>query len=111
MTYDALQLDTELRAAGLRIHGCDSDGRVDWVDPPTPDDLATAQVTRSAHDSDARQRRRQAEMDELASLRLAQEAQLSATLEGWNALTPAQRSEAVWRGLRIQWIESNRTAR
>lgn len=103
MNYDARELDTELRAAGLEIHGCDGTGRIHWVRPPTAQEQVTAQAVLAAHDPGARERRGRAELDELARLHADLEAAVPATVAEWNALTPAQRNEALWRGLRIQW--------
>lgn len=52
---DSTGLDAELRAAGLRIHGCASTGRIDWIDPPTPAEEATAAQVLAAHDPTKRQ--------------------------------------------------------
>ena len=54
-TFDSTQLDAELRAAGLSIVGCSSDGRIDWASPPTPTQLTTAQAVLVAHDPASRQ--------------------------------------------------------
>ena len=61
MIYDCTQLDAELRAQNLRIHGCASTGRIDWIDPPTPTERATAQAVLAAHDPGKRERDRAAE--------------------------------------------------
>ena len=53
-TFDSTSLDAELKAAGLVIHGCSSDGRIDWTTPPTTAQLATAQAVLSTHDPTAR---------------------------------------------------------
>ncbi len=48
--YNATTLDGELRAAGLRIHGCSSRGRIDWVSPPTAAEEKKAEAVLKAHD-------------------------------------------------------------
>jgi len=48
--YNATTLDAELRAAGLEIHGCSSRGRIDWKNPPTPQEEATAAAVLTEHD-------------------------------------------------------------
>jgi hypothetical protein len=51
MLYNATRLDGELRAAGLPIAGCSSDGRIDWLPGhPTPQEEAAAAAVLAAHD-------------------------------------------------------------
>ena len=47
--YNATVLDEELRAAGLKIHGCSSTGRIDWVSPPSNADQKKADSILKAH--------------------------------------------------------------
>lgn len=54
MIFNSTKLDAELKEAGLKIHGCSSNGRVDFVDPPSPEDLALASAIKSAHDPTAK---------------------------------------------------------
>lgn len=56
MTYDTASLHEELRAQNLRIHGCASTGRIDWVTAPTPQEQVTAQSVLAAHDPGKRER-------------------------------------------------------
>lgn len=94
MTYDATALDAELRVAGLRIHGCASTGRIDWIDAPTPTEQATAAQVLAQHDADKRQREQRAEDDARRTVvdRVLIDA---ATAASWAALSPAQRNEEV----------------
>lgn len=48
--YHATVLDSELRAAGLDIHGCSSKGRIDWKRPPTAVEQKKADAVLKAHD-------------------------------------------------------------
>ena len=50
MIYNATKLDAELKAAGLKIAGCSSNGRVDFIDPPTQQEIAIAEAVKAAHD-------------------------------------------------------------
>lgn len=68
MIYDCTQLDAELRAQNLRIHGCASTGRIDWIDPPTPAEQATAQAVLAAHDPGKRKREERAAKQRLLDL-------------------------------------------
>lgn len=47
--YDASKLDQELKAAGLKIHGCSSAGRIDWISAPSKADLTKAQTILKEH--------------------------------------------------------------
>jgi len=67
MKYNATRLDGELKAAGLLIHGCDSDGGISWVSPPTPDQEAIARQILAAHDPTPRPSRWQQHHDRLDS--------------------------------------------
>lgn len=61
MIFDATQLDAELRVAGLRIHGCASDGRVDWINPPTQAEIDIAAAVLATHDPMRRAREERTE--------------------------------------------------
>ncbi len=98
MTYGD-HLDEELRAAGLRIDGCSSDGRIDWVSPPSPAEQATAAAVLAAHDPDRRKREHYA-ADVERREHVAHTLSATETQAIWDGLTAAQRSEATRRGLR-----------
>lgn len=49
--YNPATLHAELVAAGLKIEGCSSQGRIDWIGEPTEDDLRTASTVLAAHDN------------------------------------------------------------
>lgn len=99
MIYDATSLHAELRAAGLRIHGCASDGRIDWASTPTGADLATARGVLAAHDPGKRERDQTAERTEIRDivLRLMQDTRADV----WGQLAPATRQETTRLGLRL----------
>lgn len=99
MTYDTQQLDAELRAQNLRIHGCSSVGRIDWAAPPTGADLATAKGVLAAHDPGKRERDQTAERVEIRDivLRLMQDTRADV----WGQLAPATRQETTRLGLRL----------
>ncbi len=51
MIYNTTKLDGELKAAGLPIVGCSSDGRIDWAEGhPTAEERAAAEAVLAAHD-------------------------------------------------------------
>ena len=50
MEYNVEKLDVELRAAGLPIDGCDSDGGIQWDGEPTAEQLTSAAAVQAAHD-------------------------------------------------------------
>lgn len=104
MIFDATQLDAELRAAGLRIHGCSSDGRIDWITAPSMQDESRAQAALTAHVPDQRASRQQAEREERIGWEHQMRERLPESVAGWRALAPAQREELVWLGLRIQTL-------
>ena len=81
---DVQQLDKELKAAGLFIFGCSSVGRIDWVNPPSAQDLQMAQWVLTTHDPTKRQRDEDAERAQLK--------QLAST---WDTLTQAQKMDAL----------------
>lgn len=54
--FNATILDQELKAAGLRIHGCSSDGRIDWIQPPTAKELKLAEQVKKNHDPNLKSR-------------------------------------------------------
>jgi len=89
---DASSLDAELRVAGLKIHGCNSNGRVDWIDPPTPAEQATAAQVLAAHDPTKRERDTQAEDTD----RRGKLVELAGLLDTWDTITLQQRWRAVW---------------
>jgi hypothetical protein len=92
MIYDATQLDIDLRAAGLSIHGCDSTGRVQWNGTPSPEHAAAAAQILAAHDPDKRKNDDDAERIVLRAV-VARLAAHAATPESWTALTAADRLE------------------
>ena len=88
---DPTQLDAELKAAGLRIHGCASDGRIDWIDPPTQTQRDSAAAVLAAHDPTKRERDERTARDRLFTL--------AARLEDGTA-TAAETREALARMIR-----------
>jgi hypothetical protein len=50
MTYNPTRLDAELRAAGIPIDGCASDGRIDFRPEATEVDRTRADAILAAHD-------------------------------------------------------------
>lgn len=54
--YNPTILDGELKAAGLQIHGCDSNGIVSWRQSPTANDLVTAEQVKAQHNKAAADR-------------------------------------------------------
>lgn len=100
MIYYPTQLDSELRAAGLRIHGCASTGRIDWISPPTGTDIATAKGVLAAHDPGKRER----DERDAKSLRAAIADRLAAhTVDAatWRDATAADRLEDTRLALRL----------
>ena len=91
MSFDVAGLHQELVAAGLRIHGCASDGRIDWIAPPTQAEQNTAAAVLAAHDPQRREREDLADRDRLVAL--------AGRLEAGTA-TPAESSEALARLIR-----------
>lgn len=51
--FDVASLDQELRAAGVPIHGCASDGRVDFKPEATDAHRAKAEEVKAAHNAEA----------------------------------------------------------
>lgn len=88
---DVTQFHAELVAAGLRIHGCASDGRIDWIATPTQADLDTAAQVLAAHDPQKRERDERTARDRLLAL--------AARLEDGTA-TAAEVKEALGRVIR-----------
>ena len=107
---DCTRLDADLKAAGLRIHGCASDGRIDWVAPPTQTEQNTAAAVLAAHDPTKQERE---DLAERTSIRAVIEDLLAATTDAqtWANLTAAQRTEATRRGLRALALLIRRTVR
>lgn len=109
MTYDVLVLDAELRAAGLRIYGCSSDGYIAWSDdPPTGADLATAKGVLAAHDPSKRER----DERDAKSLRAAIADRIAAhTVDAatWRDVTAADRLEDTRLALRLVAMLARRT--
>ncbi len=50
VNYNVGKLSKELKAAGLAIDGCDSDGKISWTEEPTAEQLAIAQAVLTNHD-------------------------------------------------------------
>jgi len=50
MEYNVSKLDKELKAAGLDIHGVDSDGNIAWVADPTAEQQTVADAVKANHD-------------------------------------------------------------
>lgn len=73
--YDATQLDAELRAAGLVFNGCTSRGDIEWISPPSAEQLELARNILAAHDPMKRMKqireeeRRKARLEELKAKR------------------------------------------
>ena len=65
---DCTQLDADLKAAGLRIHGCASNGRIDWIAPPTQTERDAAAAVLAAHDPTKRERDEQTAQQHLRHL-------------------------------------------
>jgi hypothetical protein len=107
MSYDATSLDQELRAAGLLIAGCSSEGRIDWVSPPTQQERQIAQQVLAAHDPDRRERD---EYVEDADRRVLIQRLISDTVDEatWLALTAQRRSEDARLGLRALAVFARR---
>lgn len=100
MTHDATALHEELTAAGLRINGCSSDGRIDWAVEPTRTERLTAEAVLRAHDPTRRERDEQ----DAKSLRRAIADRLAAhTADAatWRDLSAADRLEDMRLGLRL----------
>jgi len=109
MTYDVQTLDSELRAQNLRIHGCASTGRIDWIDPPTGADIATAKGVLAAHDPTKRKR----DERDAKSLRAAIADRLAAhTVDAatWRDVTAADRLEDTRLALRLIAMIARRMA-
>ena len=49
MVLNVSKLDGELKAAGLKIDGVDSNGKVSWTEEPTEDQLAIAEAILKNH--------------------------------------------------------------
>lgn len=88
--FDATRLDSELHTAGLKIHGCSSKGRIDWIKPPTPQELAVAKKVLAAHDKDKAQREEAASQARIAALR-EKLAEKDLTLKELNELARLER--------------------
>lgn len=109
MTYDVQTLDTELRAAGLNIHGCVSTGRIDWIAPPSGADIATAKGVLDAHDPGKRER----DERDAKSLRAAIADRIAAhTVDAatWRDLSAADRLEDTRLALRLIAMIARRMA-
>lgn len=50
MLINIVKLDVELKAAGIPIYGCASDGRIDFLPSATPAQLQQAAAILAAHD-------------------------------------------------------------
>ena len=68
--YNATVLDAELRAAGLPIVGCTSEGVIEWASTPTSEQLSTSRTVMAAHDP-SRLPARQAKLESLRAKRRA----------------------------------------
>lgn len=102
MAYNVTKLDAELRAAGLDIHGVRADGSIDWVAPPTAQQLATAASVLAAHDpvdheaSVAETARR-----DLGAMVAAAIADYDTALAHWATLDQAQLKAVVKRNAQV----------
>ena len=55
VNYNPKKLREELEAEGLKIHGCSSNGRIDWVSEPTDDEIFKADDVKNKHDPEDRE--------------------------------------------------------
>lgn len=106
--YDPLSLQQECIAAGLRIHGCASDGRIDWIAPPTQAEQNTATAVLAAHDPAKRERD---DLAERTGIRAVVQRLLDHTKDPttWMTLTATDRLEDTRIGLRALALLIRRT--
>jgi hypothetical protein len=90
-TYDATALDGELKAAGLSVAGCKSDGTIWWVGVPSAGNLTTAAGVLAAHNPTARATAEENAANQYKALK--QSALFDDT--AWNAMTAAQQRDFI----------------